>query len=127
MLQITLDKTDGAYRPGDEITGTVQWDCTEPPAKAEIHLGWATRGKGSEDADAAESVVFDHPQARDQRSFRLRAPVEPCSFSGKLISVVWTIELFVEPGVDSARKSIVIAPDAREIVLPSLPEAATVQ
>jgi hypothetical protein len=125
MLQLTLDENRTAFRPGDEITGRAVWDVTEQPSRAEVVLTWSTRGKGSEDSDTIETANFDHPQLRDQRTFRFTAPNQPCSFTGKLISVVWAVELFVEPGDTSAREAIVIAPDAREITLASLPEAGS--
>jgi hypothetical protein len=122
MLQLTLDENRTAYRPGDEITGRAVWDVTEQPTRAEVVLTWSTRGKGSEDSDTVETAVLDHPQLRDQRAFRFTAPNQPCSFTGKLISVTWAVELFVEPSADSAREAIVIAPDGQEITLSSLPE-----
>jgi hypothetical protein len=122
MLQLTLNGNKDAFRPGDEISGQVQWESAEQPTRAEVQLSWSTRGKGSEDAETVESLVLEDLKPQDQRTFRFTAPAEPCSFSGTLISLVWSVELFVEPGTESARQEIVIAPDAREIILHSQPE-----
>jgi hypothetical protein len=120
MIQLTLSDDRTAYKPGEEISGTVRWQFSTPPAALDINLGWSTHGKGSEDIGVAESQPVQNPGPQGERTFRFIAPAEPYSFSGKLISLVWSVEAIAQTGDDEAEIEIVIAPEAREIVLPRL-------
>jgi len=60
--------------------------------------------------------VFPDPQTTDQRTFRFALPEGPYSFSGKLISIIWAIELILEPGPSVERREIVMSPSGREVV-----------
>lgn len=91
-----------SYQPGEFIGGNVTWTVEKPPRQAELRLFWQTRGKGDRDTGLAETVVFELPQPSDTRPFQFRAPDFPPSFSGRLISLVWGLELVLEPGGSSA-------------------------
>ena len=118
-LQIGLRENRSAFAPGDEIAGAVLWELDAAPRSAELRLLWFTRGKGTDDMSVVEAVRFDNPQAGDTRPFSLRAPDSPYSFSGKLISVIWALELVLEPGDHCERVELTIGPGAREVVLRS--------
>lgn len=117
-LQIGLRENRTAFAPGDEIAGAVLWELDDAPREAELRLLWFTRGKGTGDVEVVETMRFDRPQAGDTRPFSLRAPEAPYSFSGKLISVIWALELMLEPG-GAERMELTIGPGAREVVLHS--------
>jgi hypothetical protein len=104
------------YRPGETISGSVSWVAEKQPKKAELRFFWHTRGKGDRDAGLVESVSFELPQSSDHREFEFRAPDFPPSFSGKLISLIWGLELVLEPG-ESFVTEIVIAPNGVELSL----------
>ena len=116
-LDIEIENGRVAFRPGEEIRGKVKWDFDENPQRLELSLFWRTEGKGTQDTGVAQTITFDNPGGFDQRDFRLRAPDGPCSFSGRLISIIWALEL-VEPskGKDYVRKEIVISPTGEEVV-----------
>lgn len=118
-LQIGLRENRTAFAPGDTIAGAVIWELDAAPGMAELRLLWFTRGKGTEDIGVVETVAFDDPQAGDTRPFSIRAPESPYSFSGKLISILWALELVVEPGDHCERTDITIGPSAREVVFDS--------
>ena len=86
-------------------------------SSAEVRLFWYTRGKGTEDVELVDTVAFPNPQTTDQRTFRFALPEAPYSFSGKLISIIWAIELIVEPGRSVERREIVMSPSGREVVV----------
>ena len=44
-------------------------------------------------------------------------PAGPYSFSGRLISLIWALELVAEPGNHVARVEITLGPDGQEVVL----------
>ena len=118
MLQLGLRENCTAFSPGEELTGAALWELAEPPQLAEVRLVWSTKGKGTEDAAVAATVAFETPLAGDTRPFSLRLPAAPYSFSGKLISLVWAVELVLQPGNLCERVEIVVAPGGREVLLP---------
>jgi len=114
-LRIAFAEGRTAWRPGEEIVGTAFWQLDRQPRSVEARLCWRTEGKGSEDSDVAATVRFEAPQMTESREFRFVAPNEPHSFSGRILSLVWNVEL--EAGGDVERVEIVIGPDGKKIVL----------
>jgi len=102
-----------AYQPGETIRGSVTWHSEKPPSQAEIRLFWQTKGKGSRDSETVEVQAFELPQPQDSRDFVFTAPAFPPSFSGRLISLLWGLELVLEPGGSQAI-DLVIGPDGVE-------------
>jgi hypothetical protein len=117
QLKVATRENRTHYRPGEEIVGAAGWKLPAAPKSAEVRLFWFTRGKGIEDVEVAATVRFDAPQAEEARPFRFVAPAAPSSFSGRLISLVWALELVLEPGGHSARCELTLAPDGREILI----------
>jgi hypothetical protein len=105
------------YKPGETINGRVSWQVDDPPESAEIRLFWYTSGKGTQDVENIASVAFQTPQVNDNRTFSLTLPRQPYSFSGKLISILWALELIVEPGSNVERQELVMSPSGAEVVL----------
>jgi hypothetical protein len=52
-----------------------------------------------------------------QEKFEFALPEGPQSFSGKLISLIWAVELVVEKSKESQRIEFVLSPFDAEIVL----------
>jgi hypothetical protein len=127
MSWIRVETRDGAtaFRPGDEVEGTVRWQLDAPPRSFELRLFWYTQGKGDQDVGVVEVQPLDHPAAEEHRAFRFRLPLGPYSFSGKLISLLWAIEAVAEPGDAVGRIELVVSPTRQEILLPSLPGDAS--
>jgi hypothetical protein len=117
-LQLQDHRT--AFTPGEMITGTASWQSAERPAKAEVCLIWSTRGKGTTDIGVVETFTFSDPQAHDTRPFQIKLPEAPYSFSGQLISLLWTLELNLDPGDQCAPLEITIAPGGTEVLLPRI-------
>jgi hypothetical protein len=118
-LTIRLSDERKAFEPGDELTGTARWDLEAPPRRVLLRLFWFTQGKGTKDVGVVEMVPFEKPSASEQRSFRLRLPAAPYSFSGKLITLTWALELVVEPSEEVTRLEFVMAPGGQEVRLGS--------
>jgi hypothetical protein len=118
---IRIELRDGvkAFRPGEEVAGTVRWRFDQPPRSLELRLFWYTQGKGDQDVGVVEILPLTEPglegNREDHRSFRFRLPVGPFSFSGKLISLLWAIEA-VATGT-AERCEIIVSPTGREILL----------
>ncbi len=119
MTKLTLETRDQqtSFRPGDEIHGAAFWKSDSPPKSVDVRLFWRTRGKGTEDVQVVDTITFFNPTQEEARPFTFRAPESPYSFSGKLISLIWGLELVAEPGNVSTSFDLTISPTAREIVL----------
>lgn len=107
--------TRRSFEPGESLAGRVSWRLDAQPASAELRLFWYTRGQGTEDVGMVDTVAFTDPQPVDDRQFRFSLPKEPYSFSGKLISVIWAVELIIEPGLQVERRDFNMSPSGREI------------
>jgi hypothetical protein len=121
-LRIGLRENRTHFAPGDKILGVVDWSLESAPKKAEIRLGWSTVGKGTTDSATVDRVKLKGLEAAELRNFELEAPAEPYSFSGQLVSLVWAVEVVLQPSGDSARCEIVIAPEGKEVLLPGVSE-----
>lgn len=62
-----------------------------------------------------ERVQFDNPPMEGGQPFVLHAPNGPYSFTGKLVILVWGIELVVLPQEEVERIDITISPTSRTI------------
>ena len=86
----------------------------------ELSLLWYTSGKGTRDAGVVQTKRIDNPGALGSDVFSFTLPGGPYSFSGKLISLIWALELTCTPGHETVRKEIVVSPTGREILLTSV-------
>jgi len=116
LLRIDLAEGRSSYLPGETVAGHAAWRLDRAPASAELRLFWHTQGKGDSDQEIVQTVPFAAPQADDRRPFTLRLPPAPWSFSGKLVSLLWSLELVVA-GEGAARVELVVSPTGRELLL----------
>jgi len=117
-LHITIRDNRTAFRPGEEIEGTVSWSFAGTvPEAMELRLFWFTRGKGTQDVGVYENVRRDALSAEEVRRFRFRLPHAPYSFSGKYVSLTWALELVTEPPGEMERLEIILSPSGTEIEL----------
>jgi hypothetical protein len=123
MEPLAIEIRDGAnaFLPGEVVEGTVSWQLGQPAVTAELRLFWYTQGKGDQDVGVVSTVPFANPGLQDRRAFRVSLPDGPFSFSGKLISLVWALELVIEPGSRASRTEITVSPTRMEILLPPGP------
>jgi hypothetical protein len=104
-------------RPGETVEFSALWALQKPPAAVEARLFWFTRGKGTEDVGIVATERVSAPGSAGEHAFLFTLPESPYSFSGRLISLLWAVELVADKSV--ARCEFTLAPDGREIVLPS--------
>jgi hypothetical protein len=124
MEWIQVETRDGAtaFVPGETVEGTASWQLEKAAQSVELRLFWYTQGKGDQDVGVVATVPFPEPALQDRRSFRIPLPAGPYSFSGKLISLLWALEVVAEPGSRAGRLEIIVSPSRREIQLqPHLP------
>jgi hypothetical protein len=120
LLQIEFDGGRTAYRPGDVVTGHAAWQVEEI-SSVEVRFLWYTGGQGTFDMQVVASTKVDNPQRTGRTPFRYQLRDSPYSFSGSLVSLQWAVDVVIEPGDRLARAKFVMAPDAKEIQLLSLP------
>ncbi len=116
-LNIVLKNDQPAFAPRGIMDGTVQWNLDGNPQYLELSLFWYTSGKGTRDVGVVETRRFDEPGACGSKGFSFTLPEGPYSFSGKLISLIWAIELTGSPGSETIRREITVSPSGQEIVL----------
>jgi hypothetical protein len=119
-LWLRLEDDRLTYAPGERLRGRAGWTLEDLPGQIEVRLYWKTVGKGTTDLRVVDVAPVERATVSGERSFDLRLPAAPYSFSGRLVSVVWTVELVVEPGDHSVAETIVVAPGGRAVVLPTV-------
>jgi hypothetical protein len=117
-LSLRLEEGRRAFAPGDRVRGTATWSLRRQPTLVEVRLYWKTVGKGTTDLQVVDVARAEAAIPSGERRFEFRLPETPYSFSGRLVSVVWAVELVVEPTDQSCREEIVVAPGGRALVLP---------
>jgi hypothetical protein len=116
-LNLQLADARTRFRPGERVEGVAFWELTELPRSLEVRLYWRTQGKGTVDLEVVCSVTFDGVALSDRRPFSMELPAAPYSVSGKLVSIVWGVELVAEPGGQADNVEITVSPTGEEIRL----------
>lgn len=118
MISIKLNEPSKSYAPGDMIAGSVTWaKLLRETDRLEIRLIWYTQGKADRDVGIILSNVREAPGEAGEQEFAFQTPSRPFSFSGKLISLVWAIEVVEFPSTDGIREMIVVSRNREEIIL----------
>ncbi|HEX2254186.1 MAG TPA: hypothetical protein VHQ65_13025 [Thermoanaerobaculia bacterium] len=120
-VRIELEAGRTAYEPGQEVRGTAWWRLERPAVGVALHLRWTTAGRGDEDSELVRTLELPAGGAAGRAPFQMRLPDGPYSFSGKLVSLTWHLELVAEPELASHRVELVIAPGGREVRLHASP------
>jgi hypothetical protein len=102
-------------QPGETVDLSAMWALKKAPRVLEARLFWFTRGKGTEDVEVVATERVAAPASAGEQVFRFTLPEGPWSFSGRLISLLWAIELVADD--KSARWDFTLAPGGREIRL----------
>jgi hypothetical protein len=119
VAKLTIESADHLthYHPGDHVNGFVGWELDEAPRYVELRLFWYTRGRGTRDAGIVAKQRWDNPPRIDAPLFDFELPAGPFSFSGKLVSVAWALELVAAGVSDVAKLDLVVSPTLEEIDL----------
>ena len=118
-MKLRLETHGGAtaFQPGELIEGVAAWEAGHAPTRVEVRLFWFTSGKGDQDVGVVAVQTFEAPRQVDARPFALAVPEGPWSFSGRLITLSWALELVALPGALAARVELVVSPTGRELQL----------
>ncbi len=117
-FDIEIAESRRAFAPGESVRGRAIWMLEKEAKYLELALFWQTKGAGTQDVGLAESIRFERPGREEEREFTLTLPAGPYSFRGKLVSIVWCLELTDAEGKDAFQKEIILSPTGQEIVHP---------
>ena len=106
-----------AFKPGEVLELSVLWALPTKPASLEVRLFWFTRGKGTEDVGVVATETIPAVALAGEAKVQFTLPAAPYSFSGRLISLVWAVELVAEPGSSATRFEFTLSPTGSELVL----------
>ena len=120
-LNLRLTETGGTFEPGEDVHGTASWLLLEAPEELEVRLFWYTEGKGDMDVGIAHSKRLRSTEIQGSEEFKLTLPDGPLSFSGRLITLHWAVELVALPSEETFRQPIVVSHTGREILIDTPP------
>ena len=117
MSGLSLQLADGKtkFRPGERVEGLAFWELDEAPKSLEVRLYWRTQGKGTVDLEIVRTELVPVPFAAGRRAFAFELPAGPYSMSGRLVSIVWGVELVAEPKGQSENVGITLSPTGEEV------------
>jgi hypothetical protein len=118
-LSIHLQDDQTVFAPRGAMQGSVRWSLETAAKCLELSLLWHTEGKGTRDVGVVQTATFDCPGALGSKDFEFTLPDGPCSFSGRLISVIWSLEVSCSDINETVRQEIVVSPTGKEIALGS--------
>lgn len=114
MLKVTRKTLRCA--PSSALTVEVRWAQPAPPGRITARFTWRTEGKGDSDTGEGTSASVAAPTASGHAELRIVAPDGPLTFHGRLLSVLWTLEL--TGGGETLELPVVVAPDGTPRKLP---------
>lgn len=114
---LILDLPEKTIRPGDTLHGEILWDLESPPKSLYLSFGWWTSGRGDRDEFVVADREWEDPRKIGKEAFSFPVPpiVVP-SFSGRLISVEWGLQLSANGSpLDDVIEPLIISPTLQEI------------
>ncbi|MBI5850578.1 MAG: hypothetical protein HZB39_05995 [Planctomycetes bacterium] len=117
QLAVAFDDDVKSFEPGATVRGRALWLLSEDPVAIEVRLFWHTAGKGDVDLGIVGTTRFDTPGTAGDRPFEFVLPMRPWSCSGRLVSVIWSVEIVALPREDSQHFTITVGPGGREVIL----------
>jgi hypothetical protein len=91
---IMLRSHDGRFEPRWRVDGSASWSLSQAPAWLEIRLAWHTEGKGTKEVLVVARERFRAVSAQDQRTFALSLPEMPYTYHGRIVSILWSVDVF---------------------------------
>lgn len=117
FLSIGFKDDRRQFTPTEWIFGTVRWQLDKPETLLELRLFWHTSGKGDTDVNVVDTLKWNSPVQQGEEAFQFQLPEAPYSFSGKLISLIWSLELVATANREDVKEDLVMSPSAAEIIL----------
>ena len=122
VLRLSTEGSESWFRPGRSIAGQASWHLDTDAEAIELRLFWFTDVDGSREVEVVDSRRIDRPEPNGERSFRFQVPEGPYSFTGRLFSLAWAVELVVIPSGETERLDSVVGPRPIEVSAQDLRE-----
>lgn len=116
MNYLTLKLKDKQLQPLESLTGEVAWQLDNTPKYMKLRLFWFTRGRGSDDLRVVEERELT-AMKQGTIPFTFTLPAGPYSFSGRLITLTWAVEVVTDNKKVFSSKEFVLSPTGEEILL----------
>lgn len=117
LMDVKLAGGNSSFRPGQKISGSFSWALEDQPERVELRLFWCTHGKGIQDVTIVRSRRVDSPGMMGRETFEFRLPDGPYTMHGKLVSVLWGLELVAGKSSKATRVDLVVSPWGEPVVL----------
>ncbi len=118
-LQVQLDRE--WVRPGGTIKAQLHWELQGRPDKLVVRLLWYTEGRGTRDVGVVAEQELTVSGPSGDREVELAVPAGPYSFTGRLITLRWVVELTVEPDGEAEQAPLVVGPEPVPVQLVGSP------
>jgi len=116
-MAIELSEGKLSYRPRQLMRGSFSWSSLDQLKSLELRLFWYTQGKGTQDVTLVEMRRINSPALMGRERFEFRVPDGPYTMHGKLISVLWALELVSEGPNEVTRVDVVVSPWGEPVIL----------
>jgi hypothetical protein len=118
-LSLQFENMAAKFKPGETVRGLAGWRLDTATTSIDLWLFWYTEGKGTQDVAVAQTTTIENPPQNGTQMFEFDLPASPYSFSGKLISLIWAVEMIARPSNESTRLPLTMSSIGEEIVLTS--------
>ena len=108
MMVLTVVDESPARRPGDVLEIDAEWTLDAAPSVCESRLIWYTEGRAVPEVHVVETQEA-RPTERGTHRFQFTLPEWPYSYSGKLFSIRWAVEVVLDD--EDARWEFTLRPD----------------
>jgi hypothetical protein len=122
VLRLALEPPRTWCRPGERVAGRASWHPDGTTQALEVRLFWHTRGTGIPDVVIVGCLRVERPAVAGERDFAFDLPPAPYSFSGRLITLGWALELVALPSEEAERLDLVVGPRPVEVDITTLRE-----
>ena len=109
-VSIAIHGVRASYRPGESISGSVEWSADPAPRSIEIRLFWLTSGAAPRQIGIVETCVLNDTNPSGSSRFEFVLPEGPWSFEGALTRLGWAIEAILIPSNRSANVMFSVGP-----------------
>ncbi|HEY0711171.1 MAG TPA: hypothetical protein VGF45_00735 [Polyangia bacterium] len=110
------------FAPREHLLGRASWRLSNRGHALEVRLYFKVEGGKSDphrppNVTVVDKRLFRNVDQTGEAAFAFDLPSQPFSFSGRLVRLVWAIELVVLPEDIATRFEIVIAPGGVAVTL----------
>ena len=118
-LHLEFPAKRSAFEPGETIEALCVWQAEAGEAldRLELRVFWRTKGRGDTDVRVVKGHGIEDPERSGSMTVEIELPASPYSFTSKLITMQWGLELVAFPTEESKSRRLVIAPEGQPVEL----------